>query len=206
MNKIYVLLLLSLCSFSGYAQLRKVYFDDKDRFTADSTQAASYGIYGYVSAEDLYLFKKYDRDGFMMTTGAFRDSTLQVPEGKFVYYDWVDPNDGFRQLELYQAGKERYVTMKGSFMRGKQHGQWLSYYVDGSVKNVVNYDNGLLNGPFKSFNRDGDLAESGQFVNGKKDGKWIADGGLKVTTYQEDQVLSVEKKSKRQLREEKQKQ
>jgi len=206
MNKIYVLLLFVLFSLSGYGQVRKVYFDEKERVTTDSTQAASYGIYGFVSGENLWVFKKYDSDGYMMTSGAFRDSTLQIPEGKFVYYDWVDPNDGFRQLELYQAGKERYITMSGHFVQGKQHGQWLSYYVDGSVKNVVNYKKGVLNGPFKSFNRDGDLVETGQFLNGKREGKWIADGGLKITTYREDQVISVEKKSKRQLREEQQKQ
>ena len=204
MNKIYILLIFILISYSGFGQVRKVYFDEKDRVTTDSTEAASYGIYGYLSGEKLWAFKKYDSEGYMMTTGAFSDSSLQIPQGKFVYYDWVDPNEGFRQLEVYTKGKERYVTMSGNFVQGKQHGQWISYYVDGSVKNVVNYEKGLLNGPFKSFDRDGDLVETGQFLSGKRDGKWVTDGGLKVTTYKDDQVLSVEKKTKRQLREEQQ--
>lgn len=202
MNKIVTFILFVLFSLSAKSQIKTVFFDAKEKVTADSTQAYSYGIYGKVTGGDLWVFKKYDIDGNLMVTGAFKNDSLTVPQGKFVYYDWIDPNKSYANESVLQKGKERYVVLSGNFENGSRQGRWTSFYENGEVKNVAFYEQGILNGEFKSFDRNGDLNESGQFLNDKKEGKWILSGGLQVVDYKDDQAVQVVKKTRRQLRKE----
>ena len=83
MNKIVIFLLLLFCSFNSYSQVKSVFFDAKDKVTSDSTIATSYAIYGKVSGSDVYVFKKYDLDGYLLVTGAFKDEALKYSPGEF---------------------------------------------------------------------------------------------------------------------------
>ncbi len=202
MNKITILLLFIFCAFRSNGQVKSVFFDAKDIVTSDSTIAASYGIYGKVSGSDVYVFKKYDLDGFLLVTGAFKDEALRIPQGKFVYYDWIDPYESFKNQEAVARGKERYITLTGNFENGLREGQWTSYYENGEVKNVAFYHKDLLNGDYKSFDTHGDLKESGKFVNNKKEGEWLFKGGLQVVKFENDKAVSTVKKTRRQLKKE----
>jgi hypothetical protein len=203
MNKILMFLLFVLCSFNGFGQVKSVFFDAKDKVTTDSTKANSYAIYGKVTGDSVYVFKKYDLDGYLMATGAFKDEHLTIPHGKFVYYDWINPYDGFTNQEAVARGKERYITLSGNFENGLREGLWISYYVTGEVKDVANYKKNLLNGEYKSFETNGDLKESGQFVNNKKEGEWKLKGGLQIVRFENNKVISTVNKTRKQLKKEK---
>ncbi|MEJ5963156.1 hypothetical protein [Pedobacter immunditicola] len=203
MNKILILLLFVLCSFNGFGQVKTVFFDAKDKVTADSTEANSYAIYGKVTGDSVYVFKKYDLDGYLLVTGSFKDDDLTIAHGKFVYYDWINPYDSFTNQEAVARGKERYITLSGNFENGLRQGLWISYYVNGDVKDVANYNKNLLNGEYKSFEANGDLKESGQFVNNKKEGEWKLKGGLQIVKFENDKVISTVNKTRKQLKKEK---
>jgi antitoxin component YwqK of YwqJK toxin-antitoxin module len=205
MNKIIIILLFILSSFAGYGQIKTVFFDNKDKVTADSTKATTYAIYGKLTGESLWAFKKYDLDGYLMMSGAFKDDALTIAQGKFIYYDWINPNDSFTNRDIVDKGKERYVTLSGEFVNGKRQGKWLSFYENGEIKNVFFYDKGVLQGEYKLFDNAGKLIESGQFVNDKKEGEWQLKGGLQVVVFKNDKVVSVVKKTRKQLKEEQQK-
>ncbi|WP_432714904.1 toxin-antitoxin system YwqK family antitoxin [Pedobacter sp.] len=200
MNKFFLVVLFLLCAFGSDAQVKTVFFDSKDKVTADSAKAKSYAIYGKVTGDSVYVFKKYDLDGYLLVSGSFSDEQLNVAHGKFVYYDWINPNDSFANLEAVSKGKERYIVLSGSFKNGHREGQWLSFYENGDVKNVVIYKNNILNGPYKFFDTKGNLEESGQFINGKKEGEWQLDGGRKVAIYKDDKMISVVKKTKKEIK------
>ena len=202
MNKILILLLCVFCSSGSYGQVKTVFFDVKEQVTTDSTKANSYAIYGRVTGENLWVFKKYDLNDYLTVSGAFKDEALQIPHGKFVYYDWINPYDGFINQETVAKGKERYIKLSGNFEDGLRQGQWLSYYVNGQVKSVVNYEKGMAHGEFKSFNTKGDLEESGKFVNDLKEGEWLLKGGLTVVTFKNDKIISTVNKTRRQLKKE----
>jgi hypothetical protein len=204
MNKILIILLFVLCSFCGYGQVKTVFFDAKDKITTDSTKANSYAIYGKVTGDSLLAFKKYDLDGYLLVSGTFKDEALTIPQGKFVYYDWIDPNDNFRNMETVARGKERFIVLSGNFENGLRQGQWLTFYENGEVKNVMNYDKNVLQGAFKTFDNEGKLLESGEFVNNKKEGVWTLKGGLQVVTFKNDKVVSQIKKTRGQLKKEQQ--
>lgn len=204
MNKFITLILFVLCSFSAQSQIRTVYFDANDKVTTDSTIAYSYGIYGKITGQDLWMFKKYDIDGVLMVTGAFMDDLLTLPQGKFVYYDWVDPNVDYANQTVIDQGKQRYMRVSGNFVNGLRDGQWISFYENGNVRDIAHYVANSLSGEYKSFDRKGEIIQSGQYLNDKKEGEWILEGGLRVATYQNDKVISVVKKTRRQLKAEQQ--
>ncbi len=202
MNKIIILFLLVFGSFTGNAQVKTIFFDQKDKVTPDSVKAVTYAIYGKLSGENLWAFKKYDLEGYLMVSGAFIDDLLTVAQGKFNYYDWINPDDNFANQEIVAKGKERYLTLSGNFENGKRQGKWLSFYENGEIKNVFSYENGALQGEYKFFDHAGTLKESGQFFNDKKEGEWHLKGGLQVVVFKNDKVVSEVKKTKKQLREE----
>lgn len=200
MKKLFIAGVLVLFSLFGYGQIKTVYFDAKDQVIADSVKAASYAIYGKISGDSLWIFKKYDLDGYLTATGSFKDDSLKVPDGKFIYYDWIDPNKSVVGYDAVSAGRDRYVVITGDFKDGFRQGVWRSFYENGRTKSRYTFNKGLMDGPYQSFSTNGDLEEKGQYVNDKKSGEWISDGGLKVTVYQDGQVISTIRKSRKELR------
>ena len=193
-------------SFNGFSQVKTVYYDDEDHVIADSTQASSYAIYGKLTGDSVYIFKKYDADGYVMVTGAFKDDSLQVAHGKFVYYDWVDQLTTLGNTLPVADGKDRYILLTGNFKDGKREGRWLTFYPNGSLKSVVTFVDNVLNGESKSFDTKGRLQTSGNFLNGKKNGQWIMSGGRKIEQYENGELRSTVKKSKKELEAERNKQ
>lgn len=202
MKKIFIAGLLFLCSTVwGYAQVKTVYFDIKDKVTTDSLHAASYAVYGKVSGDSLWVFKKYDMDGYIATTGSFKDELLEVPHGKFVYYDWINPNKSETGANALNTGRDRYIVLSGNFDNGLRQGKWLSYYENGEIKSVINFEKGMMQGEYKGFDDKGRIIETGQYAEDKKDGEWKFNGGLRVITFKMDQVISDVKRTKKELRE-----
>jgi hypothetical protein len=199
MKRLLFMLVLVLSTLSGWSQVKTVFYDEEDHVISDSTQAASYAIYGKVTGDSLYTFKKYDADGYVTVTGAFKDDSLKLAQGKFVYYDWVDDVSTLGNTLPSDQAKDRYVYVTGNFKNGKKTGRWYTFYPNGSLKNVVTFVDDVMNGEFKYFNTKGKLETSGTYVNGKKNGEWVSSGGRKIEQYRNDKVLSTVKKSKKEL-------
>jgi hypothetical protein len=199
MKRLLFLLAIVLSTVSGWSQVKTVYYDEQDHVISDSTQASSYAIYGRVTGDSLYTFKKYDEEGYVTVTGAFRDDSLKHAEGKFVYYDWVDEVSTLGNTLPSDQAKDRYVYVTGNFHDGKKTGRWYTFYPNGSLKTVVTFNDDVMNGEFKYFNTKGNLETSGTYLNGKKNGQWVSSGGRKIEQYSNDKVLSTVKKSKKEL-------
>jgi antitoxin component YwqK of YwqJK toxin-antitoxin module len=198
--KRFALFVAFICfALNGYSQVKTVYYDEQDHVISDSTQAASYAIYGKLSGDSLYTYKKYDADGYVMVTGGFRDDRLKLAQGKFVYYDWVDEATAMSNTSLTAEGKERYILVTGNFKDGKKYGKWFTFYPNGSLKTVTTFVNDVMNGEYKYFDSKGKMQISGTYVNGKKNGQWVSSGGRKIEQYSNDKVLSTVKKSKKEL-------
>jgi antitoxin component YwqK of YwqJK toxin-antitoxin module len=193
-------------SLNAFSQVKTVYYDHEDHVIADSTQASSYAIYGKLTGDSVYTFKKYDADGYVMVTGAFKDDSLKLAHGKFVYYDWVDELSTLGSTLPIANGKERYILLTGNFKDGKRNGRWLTFYPNGGLKGVVTFVDDVLNGESKSFDTKGKLQTSGNFLDGKKNGQWISSGGRKIEQYENGKLLSTVKKSKKELEAEQKKQ
>lgn len=80
---------------------------------------------------------------------------------------------------------------KGQFKEGLQYGLWKSWYEDGTLKAINNYDDGLLYGDFERYDSTGQLLKKGTFKKGKLDGKLYVyeDGQLsEVIKYDDGEI------------------
>jgi hypothetical protein len=182
--------LLLIAGVNGYSQVKSIMLDGKDMITQDSTLAATYAVFGKITGDSVYSFKKFDFDGVLLASGSFKDDSLRVPHGNFTYYAWITPENNTVNYGYEIKGKERFVSVTGKFVDGLQTGRWISFYPDGKMKQVVTYYKGIIHGAFQAFDQTGKMQVSGVYVSGKKQGVWKLDGGKQENTYVHDELIS----------------
>jgi antitoxin component YwqK of YwqJK toxin-antitoxin module len=72
--------------------------------------------------------------------------------------------------EFYPDGKP---FVEGTFVRGRQHGEWTYYYDNGQVNRKATYKNGQPDGAWEVFRADGTLAAKRGFSDGLRHGQWV---------------------------------
>lgn len=164
--------------------------DVKDRITTDSAEAVNYAVYGKISGDSVYTFKKFDYDGILLASGSFKDDSLQIPHGKFVYYNWITPDNNVVSMGYDINGKERFIEVTGSFKDALREGRWISFYSDGKIKEIVTFSKGIVHGAYQSYSTDGKQQIVGMYVRGKKSGTWILKGGKQQDVYENGQLIS----------------
>lgn len=190
MKPIIVCLLFLLFGSGAYSQVKTILLDRTDHITTDSTLAAGYAVYGRLSGDSLYTFKKFDNDGVLLTTGTFLDDSLHIPHGKFVYYDWITPQNNNVNEGYDINGKDRYIAVEGKFSKGLKTDRWIVFYPDGKLKEIATYKQGVLHGAYQLYSTNGKLQTSGLFIGGKKSGTWILRGGKQEDEYVNDKLVS----------------
>lgn len=190
MKKIIVCFFFLIAGLNTYSQVKSIMLDRKDRITQDSTLAATYAVFGKLSGDSVYTFKKFDFDGVLLASGTFKDDSLQVPHGKFIYYSWITPDNNNTTFGYDIKGRERFVSLTGSFIDGKLSGRWISFYPEGTMKQIITYYQGIIHGAFQAFDLKGKVTTAGLFINGKKNGPWLIDGGKQEDIYDHDKLIS----------------
>ncbi|HTM97099.1 MAG TPA: hypothetical protein VL088_00075 [Pedobacter sp.] len=185
----FVLFSVNLCVF---AQLKPIYFIGND-VTSDSTIATSYGIYGKISGEELYVLKTFDLANNLVFTGSFKDADLKIPHGNFVYYHDVEDFNLLYKTNFFIEDKTRFIASKGSYVDGYQNGRWINFYPDGKIMTIITYVKGLKHGFSGSYDRRGKLVMSGLYNLDKKEGEW---GNGKVKETYIDGILQLPSKDK----------
>jgi antitoxin component YwqK of YwqJK toxin-antitoxin module len=185
MNCRYVLSFLLIFSlyFNANAQVKPVYFYG-DQITTDKDKATSYAIYGKLSTEDLWMFKRYDLDNNLIQTGSYSDAALTTPHGKFIFYMDLALFNKTHETNFRLNGKPRFISQQGTFVNGEEDGKWLVFYPDGNVLSAQDYVNGKLHGEFVAYDKFGRIEMQGSFVDGAKDGEWFIEGGKRKQIYE----------------------
>lgn len=192
--KLSILVMFLSVNFCAFAQLKPIYFRG-NMVISDSTQATSYGVYGKLSGEELYVLKTFDLENNLKITGTYKDDSLKIAHGSFVYYEDVDVFNRINGTNFSLKDKTRFISGKGAFKDGFQNGRWINFYPNGAIHTVVTYVMGVKHGFFGVYNKNGKTIISGAYKVDKKDGEWISG---KVKQIYDDGVLqpSPSKKSK----------
>jgi antitoxin component YwqK of YwqJK toxin-antitoxin module len=191
-----LLFFFSLGYFTAYAQVAPVYFQG-DRVTANKERATSYAIYGKLSDQEIWAFKRYDLYNNLIQTGAYKDEQLSVPHGTFTFYmDIDDYNQLYSSRFKLAKGQFRFVSQKGNFANGVEDGRWFLYFPDGNVMNYQDFVNGKLHGEFVTLDRLGKILIKGNYVDGEKDGKWILEGNDRTAVYEKGKLIATFKGNK----------
>lgn len=190
MKRITLCFFLMIAGLSSYSQVKTILLDNQDHITKDSSAAVAYGVYGILAGDSLYTFKKFDFDGVLLTSGSFKDDKLQVPEGKFVYYGWITPNNNNENSTYEINGKERYIELTGNYSNGVRVGRWITSYPNGKLKQIVTFYQGIPHGAFQFYDANGKLNTQGLYRAGKKNGKWTLNGGKQEDIYDNGKLIS----------------
>jgi len=105
-------------------------------------------VYGYkkVDARDLE-----QRDGIMYAKGMTKPYTGRV-------------------MALWAVSK---VRREAAYKQGKLHGPDVYYFINGKRESEKNWDNGVANGKFLLWFKDGKKRAVANYKDGKPDGNWI---------------------------------
>lgn len=62
---------------------------------------------------------------------------------------------------------------QGEFYFGLKNKVWKNWYENGKIKNIYNWQKGMLSGKYQEFTESGLLVVSGKYKSNKKHGRWI---------------------------------
>jgi hypothetical protein len=191
------LIFLFLCTvlYAQAQELKPVYFRGNS-VTTDKTRATSYGVYGKLSTEDLWTFKRFDLYDNLIQTGAYKDDKLTIPHGDFLFYTDVDEFNEINGTSYILKGRYRFLSQQGTYVDGLEQGKWLLFYPDGKVLSAQQFVDGKLNGEFVNYDSRGRVEVKGRYVADQRDGEWIFKGGKLREVYANGVLISSEKVGK----------
>src|ERR1700748_1254668 len=188
MKKLFTLLALVIATSQLFAQTQKVYLAKSGKFTTNADRASGYLLVQKLSGSEGYMASRYDMSNNLISKGTYKDEGLITPSGKFVYYKKADDGQIFRNASNKEESKY-YLSSTGYYANGKREGLWTEYAQNGEKTTECNYENGVLNGPYKAFT-DNYYGE-GTAMNGRITGKfdWYTNGKLAAELYYDNGKL-----------------
>jgi len=96
---------------------------------------------------------------------------VEDPNGnvELIYVGSQMPDNLVKEIRFYPGGDTLSVT---PMKKGAVDGAVSYYHANNLLKEVSTFDNGIQNGSFKRFDKEGVLVFEGQLKNGKKEGVW----------------------------------
>jgi len=190
MKRLIILLFILTGAVNLNAQeVTPIYFYG-ETITADRNRATSYGIYGKLSTEDLWVFKRYDLYDNLIQTGSYKDGKLTIPHGKFFFYMDLELFNQEHVTNFKLKGKTRFLCQEGTFVNGLENGKWLLFYPDGTILNTQDFVNGKLHGKFVTYDKYGNIEINGNYVDGERDGEWFFESGAQKVIYEKGVLKS----------------
>lgn len=87
------------------------------------------------------------------------------------------------ETELY-TGKAVAKKDRFYFKNGRATGKWISFYNNGNIKSIINWQDGKLNGKYILYENDGTKSMETIYLNGKEDGyynSYYSNGVLRMS-------------------------
>ena len=185
-------------SLQAFSQVNPIYFNG-DRVTTNADQATSYGVYGKLNEQELWVLKRYDLDDNLMFSGAYKDELLTKPHGKFIFYASILDYNYQNFANFKNTNTDRYISQQGEYIDGLEEGKWTDYFPDGRLMGYRNYLNGKLNDETVLFNYKGRRMFVGQYTNGLKTGTWYNLKKKVKDVFDNDKIISTTKLTKAEI-------
>lgn len=145
--------------------------------------------YEYVKGK-LNSFTYFDKNGEILSQGKKKAGKLDFKayskNGLLFIEGTYDSRDGKIGEWKYYNAESGYLSYKGSYDDNQAIGTHISYYPNGSQKDVNSYVMGLVEDYGASYYPDGKIKAQGFYKKGEKHGTWedyYADGTLESRAY-----------------------
>ncbi len=199
MKTLLLSIVLSLTySLTKAQQVKPIYFSG-DKIVTKPTEATSYGVVGKLSTESIYVLKKYDLDNNLQMSGEYKDEILTVPHGNFFFYNDVMVFNSENRTDFSVKNQARFLSQRGAYVNALEQGSWFFYYPDGSIRTILKYKDGFLNGETIEYSPKGKITSKGLYINDKKSGTWYDLKKQTVSIYENDNLISKKKLSKAEI-------
>ncbi|MBQ4821386.1 hypothetical protein [Aquimarina sp. MMG016] len=142
-----LIFVLGSSQYLGNDISRKIISDDTYNYTF------------YVSTKDKSDPKDY-KEYFWFKTGKIHSS-----------YGGV--NGQLLHGEYKKTYRENGIAEQGEFHYGLKDNIWKSWYENGKIEKITNWQKGIATGIYREFTENGELLIRGKFKNSKKHGRWI---------------------------------
>lgn len=197
--KFRLLILLGCFAYlNAFSQAKPIYFDG-NRITSDKSRATSYGVYGKLSGEDLWVLKRYDLYDNLMLSGSYKDGQLTTPHGKFIFYSSIYDYNYQNFTNFKNPSTDRYISQQGKYVNGLEEGKWIDYFPDGRIKGYLTYAKGKLDGEVKTFSYKGKVLMMGQYKNNLKEGIWYDLKRKTKEVFENNKLISTTKLTKAEI-------
>jgi hypothetical protein len=193
-----LLLSFSIIFFCAQAQVKPIYFNG-NRIISDANKATSYGVYGKLSNEDLWVLKRYDLYDNLMLSGTYKDEQLSTPHGKFIFYNSIFEYNYQNYTNFKNPSTDRYISQQGEYVNGLEDGKWYDYFPDGKIMGYRTYINGKLDGELKLFDYKGKQLFVGQYKEGLKVGTWYDLKKKLKQVFDHDKLMSTARLTKAEI-------
>ncbi|MCI7224038.1 toxin-antitoxin system YwqK family antitoxin [Fusobacterium sp.] len=110
-------------------------------------------------------------------TKTVNKNDLKIKEAHY----YIDEN------ELY-TGKAVFKRDRAYFVNGRAVGKWITFYNNGNIKSITNWEDGKLNGKYILYENNGTKSMETIFFNGKENGyynSYYENGNLRMSGYYE---------------------
>lgn len=142
---------------SGKAKAKMTYLEDgetaKTILYRESGKLLSKGFYSGKKKDSLWLY--YAEDGQWISSREFFRNT--IPEGKWITY--------------YQESTQPAEEI--SWKNGKMNGDYVEFFIDGTLKFEAKYVDGFMQGEVKRYFPYGKIKGVGTYEDGRRIGEWI---------------------------------
>jgi antitoxin component YwqK of YwqJK toxin-antitoxin module len=134
------------------------------RYTGQFKNGKPYGKFKYnYESGKLKAVSRYAENGVVCRTSVYHENGYIMAAGKYV-------NQKRDSIWLFFDDREA-LSMKETFVNGKQEGKSYVFYLDGSSSEETTYKKGVKNGPWVQYFEGGAVKAQGTYVDGYFDGQ-----------------------------------
>ena len=113
----------------------------------------------------LKAVSRFQNDGTISYTFFYHPNGKMMARGKFI-------NEKKDSVWNYYRESDELLVSKENYFDGKIHGESISYYPNGDVAEIINYDKGVKQGVWQKYFQDGDIQLEGNYSNDDIEGKF----------------------------------
>lgn len=193
-----VILIMVTTVFQAFSQAKPIYFNG-NRITSNADQATSYGVYGKLSEQDLWVLKRFDLYDNLMLSGSYKNEDLTKPHGKFTFYSSIFDYNQDNFTNFKNPKTDRYISQQGEFVDGVEQGKWYDYFPDGKIMGFRNYVDGKLHGEISFYTHKGRRILHGHYRHGLRDGIWLDLKKKVKEVFENDKLISTSKLTRAEI-------
>lgn len=172
MRSLFTLVFAVLFNLSGLCQVKKIYLDSERTSVNGPKKAASYVLIEKLT-DSAYSVRKYNLHDTIILKGTYKDSLMNVPNGKFTHYTKKNLPEVLNGVAR-GFDTNNYISKVGYFLNGEKTGIWVEFAKRNIKRCSYAYKNNKLNGIYTRYDiyHKDYIMEEGNYQDDKREGNW----------------------------------